>query len=118
MAAGFGVNIASAPEQPDRATACLASLPRGEGATPGQFLVTLDRTFRIRLAKLLAEGFGPTREDWLARAAHMGKRMQINPAAGPIAGVMAGLADDGALVLRLDDGREHYVRAGEISILG
>jgi BirA family biotin operon repressor/biotin-[acetyl-CoA-carboxylase] ligase len=118
MAAGFGVNIATAPEQPDRATACLANLPRGEGATPEQFLVTLDRTFRIRLAKLLAEGFGPTREDWLARAAHMGKRMQINPAAGPIAGVMAGLADDGALVLRLDDGREHYVRAGEISILG
>jgi BirA family biotin operon repressor/biotin-[acetyl-CoA-carboxylase] ligase len=118
MAAGFGVNVATAPEQPDWPTACLASLPRGEGATPEQFLATLDRAFRIRLAKLLTEGFGPTREDWLARAAHMGKRVQINPAGGPIAGVMAGLADDGALVLRLDDGREHYVRAGEISILG
>jgi BirA family biotin operon repressor/biotin-[acetyl-CoA-carboxylase] ligase len=118
MAAGFGVNITSAPVRADRLTACLADLPRGEGITAERFLTALDRVFRIRLASLLAAGFGPTREDWLARAAHMNARVEVNPASGRIAGVMTGLADDGALVLRLDDGSLHYVRAGEISILG
>jgi BirA family transcriptional regulator, biotin operon repressor / biotin---[acetyl-CoA-carboxylase] ligase len=118
MAAGFGVNITSAPARADRPTACVADLPRGDGITVEQFLTALDRTFRIRIASLLAAGFGPTREDWLALTAHPGARVEVNPASGRIEGVMEGLADDGALILRLDNGSLHHVRAGEISILG
>lgn len=31
---------------------------------------------------------------------------------------MTGLAEDGALIVRLADGSETHVRAGEISVLG
>ena len=117
MAAGFGVNIATAPLRPDRETACLAQLPGGGALTAIRYLSLLDIALRARLAEL-AKGFASTRADWLARAAFMGKRIALTPSTGRIEGVMRDLAPDGALVLELADGALHYVRAGEISILG
>ena len=118
MAAGFGVNIAIAPARPERKTACLNDLPGGEGLSPQQFLSHLDIAFRSRLAHLLVQGFGPTRADWLAHAAHLGREVEISPPTGRIKGVMRDLAPDGALVLELQGGELHHVRAGEISLLG
>jgi BirA family biotin operon repressor/biotin-[acetyl-CoA-carboxylase] ligase len=118
MAAGFGVNIATAPARADRATARLADLPGGEGLTTTRYVERLDIAFRARLARLAHEGFEPTRRDWLARSAHLGARVEVSPASGRIAGVMRDLGPDGALVLEMDGGGEHHVRAGEISILG
>lgn len=118
MAAGFGVNVASAPKRTDRATACLAQMPGGQGVTADRVLASLDVAFRSRLARLLGEGFGPTREAWLAQAAHLGKRVELTPASGRVEGVLKSLADDGALIIELDDGTLTHVRAGEISLLG
>ena len=53
------------------------------------------------------------REDWLAHAAYFGQTIEVNG----LKGEMMGLADDGALILRLEDGIEAHVRAGEISLL-
>lgn len=114
MAAGFGVNVAVAPERPDRPTACLADLPGGAGLTAARLLSTLDLTFRARLFSLLEDGFGPVRADWLACAAHLDAPVEANG----VKAVMTGLADDGALIIRLDDGSVTHVRAGEISLLG
>jgi BirA family biotin operon repressor/biotin-[acetyl-CoA-carboxylase] ligase len=118
MAAGFGVNVASAPKRSDRATACLAQLPGGRGVTADRVLAPLDIAFRSRLARLLGDGFGPTREAWLSHAAHLGKRVELTPASGRVEGVLRGLADDGALIIELDGGALTHVRAGEISLLG
>jgi BirA family biotin operon repressor/biotin-[acetyl-CoA-carboxylase] ligase len=113
MAAGFGVNVEVAPERTDRPTACLANLPGGEGLTAAKVLAKLDLAFRARLFSLLNEGFEPTRTAWLECAAYLGAQIEVNG----VAGVMTGLADDGALVLRRADGAETHVRAGEISLL-
>jgi BirA family transcriptional regulator, biotin operon repressor / biotin---[acetyl-CoA-carboxylase] ligase len=118
MGAGFGINVATAPRRPDRPTARLADLMGGAGKTADEMLVALDTAFRSRLSSLLAEGFEPTRADWLKHAAHMGRRVELNPVSGRIEGVMEGLAEDGALILRLSDGSTTHVRAGEISLLG
>ena len=118
MAAGFGINVAMAPRRMDRPTACLADLSGGAGKTADEALVALDAAFRSRLSRLLADGFEQTRADWLKHAAHMGRRVELNPASGRIEGVMEGLAEDGALILRLSDGTTTHVRAGEISLLG
>jgi BirA family transcriptional regulator, biotin operon repressor / biotin---[acetyl-CoA-carboxylase] ligase len=129
MAAGFGINIASAPlilsraegpveGRPDRPTACLSQLPGGQGATADQILGALDIAFRSRLTSLLTTGFGSTREAWLSHAAHLGRRVEIAAASGSIAGVMRGLCDDGALSIELDGGGIAHIRAGEISLLG
>lgn len=118
MAAGFGINVATAPERADRRTACICELPGGAGLTPERFLIALDTAFRSRLDRLLDEGFGPTRDDWLAQAAHLGGRVELNLSSGPLQGVMRGLGEDGALIIELDGGGLHHVRAGEISLLG
>jgi len=117
MAAGFGVNIASAPPQPDRPTACLGDLS-ALGLRPADVLGRLDAAFRGRLSQFARHGFAPQREAWLRRAAHIGHRVRARGANGPLEGVMTGLAEDGALLLQLDGGDIHPVRAGEISLLG
>lgn len=113
MAAGFGVNVAIAPERTDRPTACLNNLPGGEGITAAKLLVALDVSFRARLFSLLSEGFEPTRAAWLSCAAYLGAHIEVND----VGGEMSGLANDGALILRLADGSVTHVRAGEISLL-
>jgi BirA family biotin operon repressor/biotin-[acetyl-CoA-carboxylase] ligase len=118
MAAGFGVNIATAPLRPDRTTTCLAQLPGGASLTADRYLSLLDISLRARLARLAADGFASTRTDWLERAAFLGARVELTPSTGRIEGVMRDLAPDGALVLELAGGALHHVRAGEISILG
>ena len=118
MAAGFGVNVEAAPERADRATSCVTALRGGEHATAARLLAGLDIAFRARLFQLLSEGFGSTRADWLAHAAFLGAKIALTPASGRIEGVMTGLAEDGALILQLEDGGETHVRAGEISVLG
>ncbi|MEQ1784981.1 MAG: biotin--[acetyl-CoA-carboxylase] ligase, partial [Hyphomonadaceae bacterium] len=113
MAAGFGVNVEVAPERPDRPTACLADLPGGAGLTSLRLLTLLDLAFRARLNQLLTEGFAGVRADWLACAAYLNTSIEVNG----LKGVMTGLADDGALMLRAEDGSVTHVRAGEISLL-
>ncbi len=117
MAAGFGVNVARAPEVPDRTTACLASLPGGQGLSAERLLAALDIAFRAQLVRLLSEGFGQIRESWLARAAYPGKRISIPSGLGRIEAVMRGLSDDGSLIAETDAGELTHVRAGEISVL-
>lgn len=118
MAAGFGVNVEVAPERADRVTTCLTALSGGADLTPSKLLAALDVAFRARLFRLLSEGFGSTREAWLANAAALGAKVELSPVSGRVEGVMAGLAEDGALILRLPDGSETHIRAGEISVLG
>jgi BirA family biotin operon repressor/biotin-[acetyl-CoA-carboxylase] ligase len=113
MAAGFGVNVEVAPERADRPTACLTGLPGGQGLSARRYLSALDLAFRARLYSLLTDGFARVREDWLAHAAHLGQQVEVNG----LKGVMTGLAEDGALVLQLEDGAVTHVRAGEISLL-
>jgi BirA family biotin operon repressor/biotin-[acetyl-CoA-carboxylase] ligase len=117
MAAGFGVNVASAPERPERPTVCLADLPGGAGLSADQVLSALDMAFRMRLYNLLSEGFEPTRRAWLARAALVGARIELLQPGNHVEGLFTGLGEDGALMLERSDGSIVYVRAGEIASL-
>lgn len=113
MAAGFGVNVEIAPERSDRPTACLNDLPGGAGLTAPRLLTLLDLAFRARLHQLLSEGFAGVRADWLAHTAYLNQSIEV----GTLKGIMIGLAEDGALMLRGDDGAVTHIRAGEISLL-
>jgi BirA family biotin operon repressor/biotin-[acetyl-CoA-carboxylase] ligase len=118
MAAGFGVNVRTAPSVPGRKTACLADLPGGGGITADRALEALDIAFRARLSRLVADGFQPVRTDWLAKAAYLGERVRVPQGVDRVEGVMTDLDNDGALIIELADGSLTHVRAGEISILG
>lgn len=62
-----------------------------------------------------ADGFGPFRDDWEALHAHAGQRLHVRLADGRrVAGIAAGLADDGALLLRTRQGLRS-VRSGSVT---
>jgi BirA family biotin operon repressor/biotin-[acetyl-CoA-carboxylase] ligase len=117
LAVGFGINVQLAPERADRKTARLHDMPGGVSLSPAGMLAALDVAFRFRVQRLAYEGFEPTRLDWLARAAPNGTRVGTNAPNGRIEGRMAGLSDDGALIIEGDDGAITQVRAGEVSVL-
>jgi len=52
---------------------------------------------------------------WSRACEHWGRRMSVRAPSGAIEGVALRLDADGGLVLRLDDGREHTVVAGDVA---
>ncbi|MBU6319009.1 MAG: biotin--[acetyl-CoA-carboxylase] ligase [Alphaproteobacteria bacterium] len=118
VAAGFGVNIATAPNVPGRRTGRLADLPGGGGIRPLDLLDALEVSFRGWLSTFRDHGFEPVREAWKERAAGLGQRIGLSPAHGSLEGIFRDLGPDGALILELDGGDLRHIRAGEISVLG
>ncbi|QIQ85997.1 biotin--[acetyl-CoA-carboxylase] ligase [Erythrobacter sp.] len=112
---GIGVNIARAPDLPDRKTAALAD----HGAAPDveSFARSLADAFGARLAEWRAEGLSITLQRFLAQSIHApGAPLRVHDGEGaPIEGRFAGLeTSDGALRLRLADGSERVIRAGDV----
>ncbi len=109
IVAGFGVNLASAP---------LATAASLAGAVSPQ-----------AFAPLLAGGFNRLRslwrsakpealaQAWLARAHPIGTPLNVHSGRDEtVSGTFAGIEPDGALRLRLEDGDEQIVRAGDVEL--
>ena len=109
---GFGVNLASAPDLPDRPCASLSG-----GVTPQEFAPLLADSFE-RLLQLWRRS-EPLflAQAWLARAHPVGTRLTVHTSGEEtVSGRFDGIEADGALRLRLDDGSLEIVRAGDISL--
>lgn len=112
---GIGVNLAQAPDLPDRPTIALAKVTR-----------TPDRdTFADALASSLAEelqrwrsyGVDPIRRRWLAVAHPEGTPLRVHDADGTLLeGAFAGLGEEGALLLRLEDGAMRAIHAADVML--
>ncbi|WP_240325561.1 biotin--[acetyl-CoA-carboxylase] ligase [Sphingomonas mesophila] len=111
--AGFGVNLAVAPEVPGRETASLAH----RGVTPQAFAPLLAAAFdRLLGAWRMSEPAALTRS-WEERAHPRGTPLAVHQ--GPdemVEGSFDGLDPDGALRLRLADGRLVTVRTGDVDL--
>jgi BirA family biotin operon repressor/biotin-[acetyl-CoA-carboxylase] ligase len=112
---GIGVNLVRAPDLPDRKTAAIAC----EGAAPDleRFADRLARCFAERLGEWRAEGLSVTLQRFLALSLHApGSPLRVHDGEGePVEGRFAGLETrDGALRLRLADGSERVIRAGDL----
>jgi BirA family biotin operon repressor/biotin-[acetyl-CoA-carboxylase] ligase len=114
---GIGVNLAKAPQLPDRKTAALADV----ALVPPQiedFAASLAAAFDRRLEAWRTYGLGPTLQAFLCASIHpQGSPLSVHDTDGSVlTGTFAGLEEsDGALRLRLADGRERVIRAGDIS---
>ena len=111
---GIGVNLASAPALPDRKTASLA----GHGPAPDRdsFAADLAQVFAGELADWRSHGPEPVIARWLAVAHPVDTPLTVHGVdAQPLSGHFAGLAADGALLLRLADGTVRTVHAGDVS---
>lgn len=113
---GIGVNLVHAPALPDRKTAALGRLT---APPPLQdFAASLAAAFDHRLEAWRTYGLGPTLQAFLAYSIHtQGSPVTVHDTDGSVlSGSFAGLDEsDGALRLRLADGRERVIRAGDIS---
>ncbi len=112
IAIGFGVNLASAPDIPDRPIASLDGKlnPQAFALTlAGSFARLLD-LWRVTPPALFAQA-------WIARAHPLGTQLTVHSTAQEIiAGQFDGLELDGALRLRRPDGSLEIIRAGDVML--
>jgi BirA family biotin operon repressor/biotin-[acetyl-CoA-carboxylase] ligase len=113
---GTGINIATFPEVTDGLPA--TSLRKeGASATVGQLLSAYTYSFLGAYMSWKRDGFAPIREEWLARATGLGKRITVNLFGQTLEGVFSGLDEKGALILNLDTGERKLITAGEVFIV-
>jgi BirA family biotin operon repressor/biotin-[acetyl-CoA-carboxylase] ligase len=112
IVAGFGVNLAAAPQLPNRQATSLGSKILPEAFAPllaGSFarLLQLWRdTEPVSLARA-----------WLARAHPLGTALAVHAESDDIVrGRFEGIEPDGALRLRREDGSLDIVRAGDVML--
>jgi len=112
---GFGVNLAHHPLDLDRSATSLAA--HGAAPDPGVFAETLAEIFGRWLSRW-RDGIAPVRERWTARAHPPGTALTARLADGTaVEGLFDGLDAQGALILRLADGRRHVIHAGDVFLL-
>jgi BirA family biotin operon repressor/biotin-[acetyl-CoA-carboxylase] ligase len=110
---GIGVNLALAPQLPDRETVSLADL----GRLPDRdaFAAALARLFDLEIERWRNFGMGPIVQRWLAAAHPLGTPLRVGePGDMPLTGTFAGLTEGGALQLHLADGSTTTIHAGEV----
>jgi BirA family biotin operon repressor/biotin-[acetyl-CoA-carboxylase] ligase len=116
IVAGFGVNLAVAPQGLGRATASLAALT-GAAPDPALFLEDLAREFAVWLGRWRGQGIGVVRAAWLERAHAVGTALVARGPEGEREGLFDGLDGEGALRLRMADGSLEIVRAGDVFLI-
>jgi len=110
---GVGVNLVTAPLLPGRATVALAYYadPPGRDA----FAEALAEQFDLELQRWRDFGLAPIVRRWCAAAHPDGTPLVVEAAGERVEGTFAGLAEDGALRLRLADGTTRAIHAGEVT---
>lgn len=109
---GFGVNIASCPQD----TPYPASFLKAHAPAAGveAMLSALSDAWLERYSVWMQPGgFGPTRSAWLDRAAFLGETITIRLSDGPLSGCFAGLDPSGRLELDTPSGRR-LIDAGDL----
>ncbi|MFD1951403.1 biotin--[acetyl-CoA-carboxylase] ligase [Sphingomonas arantia] len=112
---GFGVNLRTAPNLPDRPTVAVTGLI-GAAPEPGAFVDILAELFAAWVATWRSAGLRPVRERWLMHAHPVGTGVRVRLGDGFIDGLFDGLSPDGSLLLRTNVG-VRAVHAGDVSLL-
>ncbi|HEY3694048.1 biotin--[acetyl-CoA-carboxylase] ligase [Phenylobacterium sp.] len=118
LAVGVGVNLARAPADVERPATAFADHMAGPPPAPLDALEILAAAFERRRAAWEAAGFAPIAAAWTERAHGLGRPCEARLASGALKGVAEGLDPDGALRLRLDDGRLARITAGDVFFAG
>lgn len=115
---GVGVNVRSAPVVDGRATVALSDLPGGAGLDAATLVESLAGSFDHWLARWRADGFAPIRAAWAAVAHPVGTRLSVHISTeSRLEGRFEGVAEDGALLLGLDDGTRQVIHSGDVGFL-
>lgn len=112
LSLGIGVNLAFAPELPDRPTAHLDAAELPEVFAPR----LLDRLAHWRDIEA-KQGFAPVRAAWQRHGPRFGTRLTVRQPQGHLEGAYQGLAEDGALLLAIDN-TTRRISTGEVDGTG
>ena len=113
---GIGVNVNVPPDLlphlASDATSLLAET--GREFDRSALLAALMEGLELRYEQL-KRGQSP-REEWAARLATLGQRIRVATPDGTLEGVAESVDEDGALLLRTDDGVRHRVVTGDVTL--
>lgn len=113
---GMGINLAAAPELPDRKTIALSAL--GPAPDRDLFAQALAQAFDQELERWRTYGLEPLIRRWESAAHPQGTALTVHPPGEErIEGRFAGLTADGALSLRLADGTVRAIHAGDVMLV-
>jgi BirA family transcriptional regulator, biotin operon repressor / biotin---[acetyl-CoA-carboxylase] ligase len=111
---GIGVNLASHPNLPDRQTTSVATLT-GAAPQPDAFIPLLVDAFTRVLDQWRTLGLPHILALWQANAHPVGAPLSVTvPDGTRLNGNFQGLSRDGALILRLADGTDRAIHAGDV----
>ena len=108
---GIGVNLTEAPPAEALEPDAMPPATLGGTVTPDAFLAVLISAMERWEQRLREEGFAPVRDEWQKRAARIGQPIRARTGDAERRGVFEGLADDGALILVTEAGRQHIPAA-------
>ncbi len=113
---GIGINVASAPDVPDRAVTSLSAhgCPLDASAVLDRLVARMAHWLRVWEA---AGGFDAIRAAWSARAIPLGRPLEVKTHEGPVAGTFAGLDTDGALLIDLPVAGRRRFTFGDVAVL-
>lgn len=117
---GIGVNINMVREQfPDdlRHPATSLFLEGGKAISRLEFTRALLGALDDLYDTYLKNGYGPVREEWLARCNVLGRQVRITFQESELRGTAKGIDEEGALLVQRPDGRIERVLAGDVTIL-
>lgn len=110
---GIGINV----RRPRDMTPPVADLLEAGSASVdrNRLAAVLLRTLESTLQSFTGDGFAALRSDWLRYHAYNGCTVRLTSGVNSVDGVFAGLADDGALLLKTGQGIERFV-VGDVSL--
>lgn len=117
---GIGVNLnMSADQFPAdlRAPATSLALATGQPVSRVAFAVRLLAALEQEYKRFLRSGFGPVREEWARRCNAYGRQVAVTVGTQALQGPFAGIDHDGALLLRMPDGRLERILSGDVSVV-
>lgn len=116
---GIGLNIASAPQLPDRRTAFMAEHMDTPPPGPALVLDALAAHFARVLVDWRTQGREALRSEWCRRAHPVGWQLEVKTGQQEaMAGEFHGLTLEGALKLKLANGALVDIPAGDVELAG
>jgi BirA family biotin operon repressor/biotin-[acetyl-CoA-carboxylase] ligase len=111
---GINVNVPAdlLPELAPDATSPLAET--GQDVDRSALLLALLEGVQLKYEQI-GSGQSP-REEWSARLATLGQRIQVTTVHGPLEGMAEAVDEDGALLLRTADGTLHRLVTGDVTL--
>lgn len=114
IAVGVGVNLARKPIDSERPATALTTHRAAPPPSPVEAIGVLSEAFERWSRVWLTLGFPAIADAWTARAHGLGEPCVARLGTETVEGVAEGLDGDGALRLRLPDGRLRRITAGDV----